>query len=111
MTQPILAGMERHSPCRLPTCRGDGTVVRLIDVAALGVGIWLVGTFLFWSEWSRSLWARPEHVFLLLFGITSLRLLVAPVAVPTVNPHQVVAVGVMTYALIFSFVTVTHHGP
>jgi hypothetical protein len=46
-------------------------VVRLIDVAALGVGVWLVGTLLLLSGWSRSLWARPEHVFLLLLGICS----------------------------------------
>jgi hypothetical protein len=84
-------------------------VLRLIDLTALGVGVWLVGTLLFWSGWSRSLWARPEHVFLLLLGIISLRLLVAPIAVPRVNPRRVVAVGVVTYALIFSFVTVTRH--
>ncbi len=84
-------------------------MVRLIDVAALGVGVWLVGTLLCWSGWSRSLWARPEHVFLLLLGIISLRLLVAPIAVPRANPRRVVTVGVVTYALIFSFVTVTHH--
>lgn len=57
-------------------------MLRLVDLAALGATVWLLGAFLFWSGWSRSLWARPEHVFLLLLGIISLRLLVAPIAVP-----------------------------
>ena len=85
------------------------TTVGVIDLAALGATGWLLGTFLFWSGWSKSLWARPEHVFLLLLGIVSLRLIVAPIAVPRLSPRRVVAVGVAAYALLFSFVTVTHH--
>ncbi len=85
------------------------STVRLLDLAGLGATAWLGGTLLFWSGWSRSFWARPEHVFLLLLGIVSLRLLIAPVAVPTFNARRAVAVGVSAYALIFSFITVTRH--
>ena len=52
---------------------------------------------------------RPEHVFLFLLGIVSVRLLVAPVAVPALDPRRVLVTGVAAYALIFSFVTVTRH--
>jgi uncharacterized membrane protein len=85
------------------------TTARLLDLTALAAGAWLGGALLFWSGWSRSFWARPEHVFLFLLGIVALRLLVAPVPVPELEPRRVVAVGVALYASIFSFVTVTRH--
>ena len=85
------------------------TAARLLDLTAVGAGIWLAGALLFWSGWSASLWARPEHVFLVLLGTVALRLLVAPVRVPELDPRRVVAVGVALYASIFSFVTVTRH--
>jgi uncharacterized membrane protein len=85
------------------------TPVRLLDLAALGAAAWLAGALLFWSGWSASFWMRPEHVFLFLLGIVSVRLLVAPVAVPALDPRRVLVVGVAAYALIFSFVTVTRH--
>ena len=84
-------------------------MARLLDLAALAAGAWLAGALLFWSGWSASFWARPEHVFLFLLGIVSLRLLVAPIPVPELAPRRVVAVGVAGYALIFSFVTLTRH--
>jgi uncharacterized membrane protein len=82
---------------------------RLLDLAAVAVGVWLAGALLLWSGRSASFWARPEHVFLFLLGFVALRLLVAPVPVPALAPRRVVAVGVALYALIFSFVTVTRH--
>jgi uncharacterized membrane protein len=82
---------------------------RLLDLAALAVGVWLAGALFFWSGWSASFWARPEHVFLFLLGIVALRLLIAPVPVSALAPRRVVAVGIALYALIFSFVTVTRH--
>jgi len=54
------------------------TAARLLDLAALAAGAWLADALLFWSGWSASFWARPEHVFLVLLGIVSLRLLVSP---------------------------------
>jgi len=85
------------------------TAARLFDLTALAAGAWLAGALLLWSGWSESLWARPEHVSLVLLGIVALRLLVAPVRVPALEPRRVVAVGVALYACIFSFVTVTRH--
>ena len=84
------------------------TAARLLDLTALAAGAWLAGALLFWSGWSASFWARPEHVLLFLLGIVSLRLLVAPIPVPELAPRRVV-VGVALYALIFSFVTLTRH--
>jgi uncharacterized membrane protein len=85
------------------------TAPRLLDLAALGAAAWLAGALVFWSGWSASFWMRPEHVFLFLLGIISIRLIVAPVAVPVLDPRRVLVVGVTLYALIFSFVAVTRH--
>jgi uncharacterized membrane protein len=82
---------------------------RLLDWAALGTTAWLGGALLFWSGRSATFWTRPEHVFLFLLGIASVRLLVAPAAVPQLDPRRVLAVGVALYAFGFSFVTVTRH--
>jgi len=75
---------------------------RVLDLTALGVTIALLSTLLSW-------WARPEIVFLVLLGVVSARLVVAPVAVPALDPRRVLWVGVAAYALAFSFVTVTRH--
>jgi uncharacterized membrane protein len=85
------------------------TAARLLDLTALAAGAWLAGALLFWSGWSASLFARPEHAFLVLLGTVALRLLVAPVPVPEFEPRRVVAVGVVLYASIFSFITLTRH--
>ena len=45
----------------------------------------------------------------MLLGIVALRLMVAPVAVPSFRPRRVVAIGVAVYAASFSFVTLTRH--
>jgi uncharacterized membrane protein len=85
------------------------SIPRLLDLAALGAAAWLASALLFWSGWSASFWMRPEHVFLFLLGIVSVRLLAAPVAVPALDPRRVLVAGVTAYAVIFSFVTVTRH--
>jgi hypothetical protein len=85
------------------------TAARLLDAAALGAVAWLAGALLFWSGWSASFWMRPEHVFLFLLGIVSIRLLVSPVAMPALDPRRVLLAGTTAYALVFSFVTVTRH--
>ncbi len=96
-------------PVRDTIARPLPAVSRLLDLAALGTAVWLAGALVGWSGWSRAFWTRPEHVFLFLLGIVSLRLLVAPVAVPELEPRRVLAVGVAVYALLFSFVAVTRH--
>ena len=113
--QGIFLGRRLHRPPydvshEKPPDPGQSlTTARLLDLSALAAGAWLVGALLFWSGWSASFWTRPEHVFLFLLGIVSLRLLVAPIPVPELEPRRVVAVGVALYVLIFSFVTLTRH--
>ena len=45
----------------------------------------------------------------MLLGVVGLRLLVAPAPVPPLRPRRVVAVGVLVYAALSSFITVTRH--
>jgi len=77
-------------------------LVRLLDLAALLCGLAVLSTLVYW-------WWRPEEVFLVLLGIVALRLMVAPVPVPSFRPRRVVAIGVAVYAASFSFVTLTRH--
>lgn len=77
-------------------------IVRLLDLAALLCGLAVLSTLVYW-------WWRPEEVFLVLLGIVALRLMVAPLAVPSFRPRRVVAIGVAVYAASFSFVTLTRH--
>ena len=77
-------------------------IVRLLDLAAFLCGLAVLSTLVYW-------WWRPEEVFLVLLGIVALRLMVAPVAVPSFPPRRVVAIGVAVYAASFSFVTLTRH--
>jgi uncharacterized membrane protein len=76
--------------------------VRALDIAAVALAIALGSALVVW-------WARPEILFLILLGVVSVRLLMDPIAVPTLDPRRVVAVGIVAYALVFSFVTVTRH--
>ncbi len=84
------------------------TAARLLDWTALGVGV-VLGASLLLASPALRWWERPEHLFLLLLGVVCVRLVVAPVAVPTLRPRRVLWIGVAAYALLFSFVTVTRH--
>src|SRR4030095_4141189 len=75
---------------------------RLLDLAALLCGLAVLSTLVYW-------WWRPEEVFLVLLGIVALRLMVAPLPVPSFRPRRVVAIGVAVYAASFSFVTLARH--
>lgn len=54
-------------------------------------------------------WWRPEEVFLVLLGVIALRALRYPCRLPQWRPGRAVAAGVVLYAALFSFVTVTRH--
>jgi hypothetical protein len=82
---------------------------RLLDGAAVMAAAGLGLTLVFWTgRREHSLW-RPEHLFLLLLGLVALRACLAPWPLPVVRPRRVVLVGVVAYAVVFSFVTVTRH--
>lgn len=75
---------------------------RFLDLAAVLCGLTVLSSLVYW-------WWRPEELFLVLLGVVALRLLVAPVPVPALRPRRVVAVGVLVYAVLYSFITVTRH--
>jgi uncharacterized membrane protein len=54
-------------------------------------------------------WWRPEELLLPLLAVIALRALLRPYPVPAWRWGRVVAVGVVAYALVFSFLTVTRH--
>jgi uncharacterized membrane protein len=76
--------------------------LRLLDLGCVLAGAAFFSTLLWW-------WWRPDEVFLLLLGLLAVRLWVAPIAVPAWPPRRVLAVGILTYAATFSFITVTRH--
>ncbi len=78
------------------------TAARVLDVVALAVALALASALAVW-------WARPEILFLVLLGVISARLVVAPIPVSTPDPRRVLLWGVTAYAAVFSFVTVTRH--
>jgi uncharacterized membrane protein len=78
------------------------TAVRALDLAAGAMALAVASALVVW-------WARPEILFLILLGLVSARLALAPVAVPALDPRRVVIGGVVAYSLLFSFVTVTRH--
>ena len=81
---------------------GLAPAARLLDATALALALALLTALVHW-------WARPEILFLLLLGAVSLRLVVAPIVVPAFHPRRVLLIGVVAYALAFSFVTVSRH--
>ncbi len=84
-------------------------VARLLDGAAVVAAVGLGWALVFWTG-RREHWLwRPEHLFLLLLGLVALRVWLAPRPLPAVRPRRVVLVGVVAYAVMFSFVTVTRH--
>jgi len=78
------------------------TLVRLLDGAALATGAALLSALVVW-------WARPEIIFLVLLGLVTARLVIAPVRLPPFAPRRALAIGVAAYAAGFCFVTVTRH--
>jgi uncharacterized membrane protein len=78
------------------------SAVRLLDLAALVCGLAVLSSLAYW-------WWRPEELFLVLLGVLALRLLVAPVPVPRIRPRRVVAIGIVVYAVLDSFITLTRH--
>ena len=77
-------------------------LARVLDLAALAAALALLSTLLAW-------WVSAETPFLVLLAVVSLRLLVAPVAVPALRPRRVLLIGMALYAVGFSFITVTRH--
>ncbi len=76
--------------------------VRLLDGLALALAAALLSALL-------APWRRPEDIVLAMLAVVSIRLLLRPVSPPAWRPRRVVATGVVAYALVFSFVTVTRH--
>lgn len=76
--------------------------LRLLDLAAVLCGLAVLSSLVYW-------WWRPEELSLVLLGVVALRLLVAPVPVPPLRPRRVVVIGLLAYAALFSFITVTRH--
>ncbi len=74
----------------------------ILDLGCVLAGAAFLSTLLWW-------WWRPDEVFLLFLGLFAARLWVAPISVPTWQPRRVLAVGILAYAAIFSFITVTRH--
>jgi len=54
-------------------------------------------------------WVSAETPFLVLLAAISLRLVVAPVALPAFRPRRVLGVGIALYAALFSFITMARH--
>jgi hypothetical protein len=65
--------------------------VRVLDVAAVALAVALGSALVVW-------WARPETLFLILLGVVSVRLLIDPIAPPSLDPRRVVAGGIVAYA-------------
>jgi uncharacterized membrane protein len=78
------------------------SAVRLLDLAALVCGLAVLSSLVYW-------WWRPEELFLVLLGVVALRLLVASMPVPSLRPRRVVMVGVVVYAVLDCFITLTEH--
>lgn len=78
------------------------TLVRVLDLAAVLCSLAVLSSLVYW-------WWRPEELFLVLLGVVALRLLVAPVSVPSLDPRSVVTIATALYAVVFSFITVSRH--
>jgi uncharacterized membrane protein len=76
--------------------------LRILDAAAVLCGLAVLSSLVYW-------WWRPEELFLVMLGVLAVRFLVAPVPVPRLRPRRVVISGIVLYAALFSFVTVSRH--
>ncbi|MBI4241537.1 MAG: DUF2079 domain-containing protein [Candidatus Rokubacteria bacterium] len=88
--------------------------VRFLDsltvvLLALLVGVLLTGG---WSiplgQWQVPI-TRPENVLLAILPVLALRWRLRFPALPAIGARPLVALGVLAYALVFSFITVTRH--
>ncbi len=77
-------------------------MIRALDGLALALGALVVSTL-------AVAWWRPEEVFLAFLAIVGLRVVLRPYRIPAWRPERVVAGGVLGYAALLSFVTVTRH--
>jgi len=76
--------------------------LRILDGAAVLCGLAVLSSLVYW-------WWRPEELFLVLLGVVAVRLAAGPLPVLTLRPRRVVAAGVVLYAALYSFITVTRH--
>ncbi len=74
----------------------------ILDLGCLLAGAAFFSTLIWW-------WWRPDELFLVFLALIGLRLLRAPMAIPAWRPRHVLGVGILAYAAIFSFVTLTRH--
>ena len=74
--------------------------VSLLILAVLATGGWRVAGLAL---------THAEDLVVLLAALVAVRLLVAPVTLPTVRPARAVAVGIGVYALVMGFIVVTRH--
>jgi uncharacterized membrane protein len=96
--RPRIPKEEPQPQVRRPLILGSS----ILDLGCLLAGAAFFSTLIWW-------WWRPDEIFLVLLGFIALRLLRAPMAIPAWRPRRVLAVGILAYSAIFSFVTLTRH--
>ena len=77
-------------------------LLRILDAAAVLCGLAVLSSLVYW-------WWRPEELFLVLLGVFAVRFVVGPVPVLSLRPRRVVVAGIVLYAALYSFITVTRH--
>ena len=96
--RPLIPKEEPQPLARRPLLLGSP----VLDLGCLLAGAALLSALAWW-------WWRPDELFLLLLGLIAVRLWLAPVAIPAWRPRRVLVIGILAYAAIFSFITVTRH--
>ena len=84
-------------------------LLRFLDTLLLVFAALLAWVLLTWRWTLRLPTARPEDVLLAILAVLAVRWWLRPLALPAIRPGRAVAVGVVAYALIFSFIAVTRH--
>jgi uncharacterized membrane protein len=84
--------------------------VRVLDAAVLLLAVTLLATLATGGLTLAGVaLRRPEDVFLALVCVVALRLLLVPVRLPWPAPRRVVIAGVLLYAGLWCFITLTRH--
>ena len=96
--RPLNPKEEPQAQARRPLFLGS----LVLDLGCLLAGAALLSALAWW-------WWRPDELFLVLLCLIAVRLWLAPVAIPAWRPRRVLAVGILAYAAVFSFITVTRH--